>query len=106
MSKRTKTIPTNSQPAHASSPSRVATSPPSAPVCETQRAAPNPHPRIPLQLPSMTPDQAYLLLDAIEWLHAAIWNTHEVALVDLIINRVDSTPESNTSDTPSDDIPF
>lgn len=70
-----------------------------APIDEGANAAPpNPVPRIPLQLPSMTPDQAYLLLDAIEWLHAAIWTAHEGALVDRI------TPPAATPDP--DDIGF
>ncbi len=59
----------------------------------------------PLQLPNMTPEQAYLLLDAIEWLHAAIWNAHENALVDLVIAKVDSIPVADP-DVDSDEIPF
>ncbi len=46
----------------------------------------------------MTPEQAYLVLDAIEWLHAAIWNAHEGALVDLHLTRVDSTKAADTGD--------
>lgn len=63
-----------------------------------QSVARNPIPRMPLQLPTMTPDQAYLLLDAIEWLHAAIWNAHEGALVDLQLTRVDLPPAADSGD--------
>ena len=105
MGKRSKTTTSVSEPVHASSPAHVATS--SQPKLEdaAQSTRMNPIPRIPLHLPSMTPEQAYLLLDAIEWLHAAIWNAHEAALVDIIITRVDSPTESDSGDT-SDDIPF
>lgn len=59
-----------------------------------------------LQLPSMTPEQAYLLLDVIEWLHAAIWSAHESALVDLVIGqRVDSSPVAECDEN-SDEIAF